>query len=459
MPLKAKARLCLAGHLCPDAVSGELQVDSPTIDRISTMIFLHSVISMGWIKNWFIGDISNAFLQGADLVGKVMYMRQPRQGLPNLMPGQLLKLRKAVYGRPDAPRKWFEELARILESEFSFTKSAIDPAMFYLNSKQGVLCDLLIVHVDDLMIAVDGSDYANSVVKNLKQRFPFGTWQCVCQEIGGVSYCGKEIKIGQDQDGEFISLGQDGFIDGRLENIPLDKQRAKQLDERANPEELSNYRSAVGSLQWLAGQSRPDISFEVNQLQKRTRDLRIFDIHRANRCIKEVRNNRHQMKFRNLGEQTEVVVFHDAALFNSVGVEIEEQEADDILQKGTERKLVYSQKGVVTGLVRKGETDSSRDKIQMNILDWKSTTNRRVIESSLAAETHAAILGQGLGRFAQTLLAEAKYGPELITAFDDSDWQSIVPMHLITDCRSIYDHVNKDGQHVSDKGISSRLFC
>ena len=47
LPPKPKARLCIAGHLCPDSLSGELQVDSPTIDRISTMFFLNSVICNG----------------------------------------------------------------------------------------------------------------------------------------------------------------------------------------------------------------------------------------------------------------------------------------------------------------------------------------------------------------------------------------------------------------------------
>ena len=84
-----------------------MQVDSPTVERVSTMIFLHLVASMSWTQNWFIGDISNAFLQGAPLEGKKpMYMRQPKQGLSGLVPGQLLRLLKPVYGRPDAPRAW-----------------------------------------------------------------------------------------------------------------------------------------------------------------------------------------------------------------------------------------------------------------------------------------------------------------------------------------------------------------
>jgi len=143
LPLKAKAKLCLAGHLCPDSLSGEIQVDSPTVERVSTMYFLHMVISMGWLTNWFIGDMSNAFLQGAPLQGKVMYMRQPRQGLPGLKKGQIMRLIKSVYGRPDAPRAWFNELARVPKDELGFVQSGVDPAMFHMRDEAGKLCGLL----------------------------------------------------------------------------------------------------------------------------------------------------------------------------------------------------------------------------------------------------------------------------------------------------------------------------
>ena len=51
LPVKAKARLCLQGHLCPDSRTGKLEVDSPTIERVSIMIFLHLVTNFGWTKN------------------------------------------------------------------------------------------------------------------------------------------------------------------------------------------------------------------------------------------------------------------------------------------------------------------------------------------------------------------------------------------------------------------------
>ena len=327
LPVKAKARLCLAGHLCPDSLSGQVQVDSPTIERVSTMLFLRLAVSYGWTREWFVGDISNAFLQGAPLAGKApVYMRPPKQGLKGVGQGQLLRLLKTVYGRPDAPRAWYEELARILCDELGFEKSFVDPAMFMLRDCSGKLVALMIVHVDDVMVCCDGSEYANEVVEKLRKRFLFGTWQRVCDQPSGINYCGKEIKV-DERDGEKqVVLSQNGFIDGRLETMEISAERRAQLESCATPEELTNYRSVVGSLQWVATQSRPDVAFEVNQLQKR------------------------------VGPDAELIAYSDAGLYSSLGVELQDKEAEDLLQSGREKRLVYSQKGAVIGFVRRGAT-------------------------------------------------------------------------------------------------------
>ena len=234
LPVKAKARLCLQGHLCPDCKTGKLQVDSPTIERVSTMIFLHLVTSFGWCRNWYIGDISNAFLQGAPLEGtEVMYMRQPKQGLKGLVAGQILKLLKPVYGRPDAPRAWYNELSRILETELGFSKSAVDPALFCLRDEQGRLRALMIIHVDDVMICHDGSQQGAKVANQLHERFPFGTWMQVSEQPSGVTYCGKEIRIVQQDGEDCVALSQRAFLEGRLQPMRIDSQRAKDAEARA----------------------------------------------------------------------------------------------------------------------------------------------------------------------------------------------------------------------------------
>jgi len=138
-----------------------------------------------------------------------------------------------------------------------------------------------------------------------------------------------------------------------------------------------------------------------------------------------------------LGENVELVVFHDASLFNTVGVEIDEQEADDILLNGTERKLVYSQKGAVIGLIRRGDIEVAGRDVPMNVLDWKSTTNKKVVESSPSAETHSAIMAHGLGRFLQALITEAKFGQDFLTIVDEDEWQDVIPMNMITDSLTV----------------------
>ena len=138
------------------------------------MIFLHLVVSFGWTKNWYIGDIPNAFLQ-------------------DLVPGQILKLLKPLYDRPDVPRAWYNELSRILQSELGFQKSAVDPALFCLRDCQRRLRALMIIHVDDVMICHDGSEEGKRVAK-LHERFPFATWMQVSEQPSGVTYCGKQIE-------------------------------------------------------------------------------------------------------------------------------------------------------------------------------------------------------------------------------------------------------------------------
>ena len=451
LPTRAKARLCLQGHLCPDSRTGAIQVDSPTVERVSTMLFLHMAVSYQWTKHWYIGDISNAFLQGSSLEGKEpMYMKPPKQGLKGVKENQLLKLLKPVYGRPDAPRAWYEELARVLTSELGFVKSCIDPAVFMLRDDQNRMIGCMVVHVDDLMVCHDGSVQAQGVIEALRKRFPFGTWERVAEKES-VTYCGKEIRLVEEGGEQCISLSQDGFIDGRLDEMEIASARRSCPDAFVSEEEKANYRSIVGSLQWLATQSRPDVSFETNQLQKRISDLRVFDLLRANKAVRDVKANRLQLKFRNLGRDAQLIVYTDAGLYSSVGVEIDEKECEDILMSPKDKRLVYSQKGAVVGFVERGSTDVKGCANHINVIDWRSSTNKRVIESSFAGETHAALMALGMGHFCQVLMSEMKFGSQVIGSVEDDGWNDLVPMTVVTDCKSIYDTVHKDGQHISDK--------
>lgn len=451
LPVKAKARLCVLGQYAPGVVEGDVAVDSPTVQRISMFYFLNCIVSWGWLNTWRIGDVSCAFLQGEMPEGKELYMKPPPTGLPNISPNVVFRLKKAVYGLPEAPKAWFDSLCKILIHELGFQNSLLDQAFFRLYNPEGQVCAMLITHVDDIMTATDGSKFAEEQIEKLRKRLPFGQWKIVEKEEDGIEYCGKEMRIKEENGESFVDVSQNGFINGRLEEIEISPARKTHKTDRATKTEETDFRSTVGSLQWLSTQTRPDLSFEINQLQKRAGDLRVEDLLRANRTVREAKKNQFSIKIRKLGEKFELVIFHDAALYNSVGVELNEQEAGDMLFKSSDRKLVYSQKGVVLGFVPRGDTSKQGEKIRFNLIDWKSATNRRVIESSFAAETQAALLGQGLGKFAQSLHVETCFGKDVMLQCGETETQQMLPAYMITDCKSLYDCVKKQGQHVSDK--------
>ncbi|CAE7734214.1 NLRC3, partial [Symbiodinium pilosum] len=145
-------------------------------------------------------------------------------------------------------------------------------------------------------------------IQKVTFMFPFGEWSNVAREKK-VRYCGKEVCVEKRNGKQCIVLKQKDFVLGKLDSIPLSADRKRQPDSAATGLERTDFRSTIGSLQWLSTQSRPDISFEVNQLQKRIPDLKVFDLLRANALVREVKNSDSvELVFENLGRGCEVVV-------------------------------------------------------------------------------------------------------------------------------------------------------
>ena len=135
------------------------------------------------------------------------------------------------------------------------------------------------------------------------------------------------------------------------------------------------------------------------------------------------------------------------------GVELIEQEAGHLLQMGgPEKRLGYSQKGTIIGFVTRGSTELKSQRAQLKVMDWKSSTNKRLIGSSFAAEIHAAPMCRGVARFCQVVLNEIRCGGQLISAVEDDGWQRLIPLGAVTGCKRVYDTVHCDRQHVFDKG-------
>ena len=140
LPVRAKARLCAQGSREPLALEGRLKPDSPTVQRIGVMLFIQIIVNSGWQSSWIKVDVKSAFLQGvmrdSESKGHI-YLRPPRnRPLKGVIPGVLLRVRSSVYGLPDAPRAWWEEVTSFFGS-LGWTHCRMDVAFMVKYSTDG----------------------------------------------------------------------------------------------------------------------------------------------------------------------------------------------------------------------------------------------------------------------------------------------------------------------------------
>jgi Reverse transcriptase (RNA-dependent DNA polymerase) len=98
-----KARLVISGHM--DAEKGRILSEAPTVSQMS----IRTLISLSVVNVWPIWsrDIRQAFLQSESLLSRTVYMRPQRQ-LQASYKGQLMRLKKPLYGIVEAPSYWYD---------------------------------------------------------------------------------------------------------------------------------------------------------------------------------------------------------------------------------------------------------------------------------------------------------------------------------------------------------------
>ena len=119
-----------------------------------------------------------------------------------------------------------------------------------------MLCGVLVVHVDDTASGGVGKHY-ESVIQHLRRRYPFRKWQQYKGEYNGALY-------EQDPVTKTIFMHQKAFAEEKLRPIRLSRSRMSKRDGTATDAEISAFRGTYGGGNWLASQSRPDLSVMVS---------------------------------------------------------------------------------------------------------------------------------------------------------------------------------------------------
>jgi hypothetical protein len=205
-------------------------------------------------------DVMNAFLNAH--LQETIYVEIPHEFGKK---GYVCLLLKTLYGLCQSPREWYKTIATLL-LRMGFGACQADCSVFV--HENGLI---IIVYVDDIILF--GKD--KQLVAHAKQDL------CNAYEMRDMgdlhSYLG--IEIHRDRAKGVLTFNQAsytrkiletyGFGDGALHHTPMDSRVVYTPNtEQADEATIKDYQGMIGSLLYLAVQSRPDILFAVVKLSQ-----------------------------------------------------------------------------------------------------------------------------------------------------------------------------------------------
>ena len=285
------------------------------IDTFAPVAKLHTIriiLSIATNLEWGLWqmDVKNAFLQG-ELEDEV-YM-QPPPGLESLVkPGNVLRLKKAIYGLKQSPRAWYHKLSTTLNGK-GFRKSELDHTLFTLNTTSGIIC--LLVYVDDIIITGSDKVGIQETKDYLKSVFEI-------KDLGEMKYF-LGIEICRSKEGLFMSqrkytldlLKDAGKLGGQTAKMPMEDgykvPREGELEDSKLFHDPKLYRKLVGKLIYLTI-TRPDICFAVNQVSQHMQAPKDHHWRMVDRVLSYLNGSPGQGVWMGCNGSTEVVGYCDA---------------------------------------------------------------------------------------------------------------------------------------------------
>lgn len=206
---------------------------------------------------------------------------------------------------------------------------------------------------------------------------------------------------------------QDEYID-ELELISLSKERSSiAQQELVSESERTEIRKAIGKLNWLACMTRPEISFTVSDISSRITSATISDVKLTNKTIKFLKTTKGYIKIPRIElSSLKLMVYADAS-FNNLG---------NGHSQGGHIVLIADSKG------------------NCSAISWSSNRLRRVVRSTLAAETLSFADGADSAFYLSKMMKD--FLPEV----------NIPPIECYSDSRSLFES-SGSCHNVSDKRL------
>jgi hypothetical protein len=222
-------------------------------------------------------NVKQAFVQSL-LPPNEEYFVRPPIGCPRSSPGTYWRLIRSLYGLRQAPKLWFEKLSSHLKS-MGLKSSSTSPCLFMSTIIEGEAHIYVGIYVDDIIY------FSPSAATERK-------FEQLLSTIGNVDFMGQvthflgiEFTWYHHPDGNVsVNLTQQSFVEMLLDNLWLNSDTVSSFTTPYRPglsidsipiSSISTseqdklrlkYQLIVGSLNWLAHTTWPDISTVVSLL-------------------------------------------------------------------------------------------------------------------------------------------------------------------------------------------------
>ena len=231
-------------------------------------------------------DIQSAYLN-ADLSHEV-YMKLPEPRANNNL---VCKLQKNIYGLKQGANEWNKKLHDVLSNN-GYNRSDNDMCLY--SKRVGDKWIYVSIHVDDLIVAATDASMDTLFQKQMNKEL-------VLKDLGNLQYY-LGIQFERDQDGMF-SLHQQRYVERKLHELNLTDCKPSSIpvdtgyQNHHEPQDVnmhSNevYRRAIGSLLYLATNSRPDIAVGTSILARHVCDPKQSDWNEVKRIFRYLKHTK-----------------------------------------------------------------------------------------------------------------------------------------------------------------------
>lgn len=258
--VKYKARLVAQGYRQKKGLDYN-ETYSPVASLNVMKTLLAVAAQKGWVCHQM--DFNSAYLNAP--LHEDIYMCQPEGFVEAENETKCCKLSKSLYGLKQAGRDWNIEMNRAFEDD-GLVRSELEPCVYTCDTKNGQA--VLGVFVDDSLIIAENDDAACDVKKRLSSMFPAKDLGQTRKILGiNVSYKNGAIIIDQKHYVEEV-LQKYGMMDCRPCSTPMEVGTMQNDDTNDKPVDKTKYKELIGSLQYLAHGTRPDIAYPVSRLSR-----------------------------------------------------------------------------------------------------------------------------------------------------------------------------------------------